>query len=138
VTASEHGSADTPAGPADSEGERRRAAGLSYAQAGELAGVSARTARRRVSDPPFATELASRRAARVSDVTGRLLVGADRAVQVLLEALESPVTGERLRAADLVLSMSRRFRADCDVDRRLSSLEAAAAPTAGAARGGTG
>lgn len=136
VTSPNDGPDDRPVNPAgDGEADRRRAAGdevlldalasgLSYIEAGELAGVSARTARRRVSDAPFATELARRRAARVSDVTGMLLVGSDRAVQVLLEALESGVTGERLRAAELVLNMSRRFRSDSDVDLRLAALEA--------------
>ena len=74
----------------DTETERRRAAGddvlldalaagLSYVEAGALAGVSARTARRRLTDPDFASHLARRRAARVSDVTGRLTVGSERA-----------------------------------------------------------
>ncbi len=123
----------------ETETERRRAAGddvlldalaagLSYVEAGALAGVSARTARRRLTDHDFASHLARRRAARVSDVTGRLTVGSERAVQVLLDALDSEVGGERLRAAELVLNMGRRFRGDSDVDLRLSTLEAGRLP----------
>ena len=119
----------------DSERQYRRAAGdevlldalatgLSYLDAGVLAGLSARTVRRRMTDPSFAAELARRRAMRVSDVTGRLLSVSGRAVQVLVELLDSQVTGERLRSAELILNLGRRFRSDSDVDARLVALEA--------------
>jgi len=124
------------AGDADgTEADRRRAAGdevlldalatgLSYLEAGEIAGLSARTVRRRLTAPDFAAELARRRAMRVSDVTGRLVAASERAVQVLLELLESQVAGERLRSAELILNMGRRFRGDTDIDVWLSTLEA--------------
>jgi len=133
------------AGDADgTEADRRRAAGdevlldalatgLSYLEAGELAGLSARTVRRRLTAPDFAAELARRRAMRVSDVTGRLVAASERAVQVLLELLESQVAGERLRSAELILNMGRRFRSDTDIDVRLSTWEAR--PAQVAARG---
>ncbi len=133
------------AGDADgTEADRRReagdevlldalATGLSYLEAGELAGLSARTVRRRMTAPDFAAELARRRAMRVSDVTGRLVAASERAVQVLLELLESQVAGERLRSAELILNMGRRFRSDTDIDVRLSTLEAR--PAQVAARG---
>ncbi len=133
------------AGDADgTEADRRRAAGdevlldalatgLSYLEAGELAGLSARTVRRRLTAPDFAAELARRRAMRVSDVTGRLVAASERAVQVLLELLESQVAGERLRSAELILNMGRRFRSDTDIDVRLSTLEGR--PAQVAARG---
>lgn len=133
------------AGDADgTEADRRRAAGdevlldalatgLSYLEAGEFAGLSARTVRRRLTAPDFAAELARRRAMRVSDVTGRLVAASERAVQVLLELLESQVAGERLRSAELILNMGRRFRSDTDIDVRLSTLEAR--PAQVAARG---
>jgi len=124
-----------------SETDRRRAAGdevlldalatgLSYLEAGELAELSARTVRRRLTAPDFAAELARRRAMRVSDVTGRLVAASERAVQVLLELLESQVAGERLRSAELILNMGRRFRSDTDIDVRLSTLEARPAQVA--------
>lgn len=127
----------------DSERQHRRAAGdevlldalatgLSYLDAGVLAGLSARTVRRRMTDPSFAAELARRRAMRVSDVTGRLLSVSGRAVQVLVELLDSQVTGERLRSAELILNLGRRFRGDSDVDARLVALEA---PSQNAAAG---
>jgi len=133
------------AGDADgTEADRRRAAGdevlldalatgLSYLEAGEFAGLSARTVRRRLTAPDFAAELARRRAMRVSDVTGRLVAASERAVQVLLELLESQVAGERLRSAELILNMGRRFRSDTDIDVRLSTLEGR--PAQVAARG---
>ncbi len=138
--AAEPGSPEDGSGQGDeTEADRRRAAGdevlldalaagLSYVEAGALAGVSGRTARRRLTDPGFASALARRRAARVSDVTGRLTVGSERAVQVLLDALDSEVAGERLRAAELILNLGRRFRMDTDVDLRLATLEAGRPP----------
>lgn len=119
----------------DSEQQRRRAAGdevlldalatgLSYLDAGVLAGLSARTVRRRMTDPRFAAELARRRSMRVSDVTGTLLSVSGRAVQVLIDLLDSQVAGERLRSAELILNLGRRFRTDTDVDARLAALEA--------------
>lgn len=100
------------------------AAGLSYESAGALGGVSARTVRRRVSDVGFAAEVARRRSARVELITGRLTGLCERALQVLENCLDSDRPGDQLRAAEMVLTMTRRFRADSDVHARLAALEA--------------
>jgi hypothetical protein len=48
------------------------AAGLTHAEAGELAGVSAKTVQRRLRDDVFAAEVGRRRAEQVERITGRL------------------------------------------------------------------
>jgi hypothetical protein len=100
------------------------ARGTRYAAAGEAAGVSERTVRRRMSEPAFAAEVAQRRTQYVNTVTGTLLAGADRAVAVLLNALDSGDSAEQLRAAQLTLGLVRRYHADSDIEARLTALEA--------------
>lgn len=130
------------------EAERRRAvadelilealaAGVAYADAGSAAGVSARTVRRRMADPLFAAELARRRAVRVSDLTGQMMGLGARAVSVLGEALEAEAVGDRLRAANLILTALRRYRADGDLELRLTALEKGTGTFPAAAEGET-
>ncbi len=99
------------------------AAGSGYADAAATAGVSARTVRRRMTDPLFAAELARRRAVRVSDLTGQMMGLGARAIAVLGEALDAESVGDRLRAANLILTSLRRYRADGDLELRLTALE---------------
>jgi hypothetical protein len=97
--------------------------GSSYAEAGDLAGVSARTVRRRMSDPTFSAEVAKRRNERLGVVSGRLSQLAERALDVLEGALASERAGEALRAADMVLSLDRRYREQVDFAARLLAVE---------------
>jgi hypothetical protein len=99
------------------------AAGRPYVEAGQAAGLSERTVRRRMAEAGFAAEVARRRSLHVSDVAGVLLASATYAVQVVLECLESEKPADRLRAAELMLTLVRRFHADADVDARLAALE---------------
>lgn len=99
------------------------AAGSAYETAASAAGVSARTVRRRMTDLLFAAELARRRAVRVSDLTGQMMNLGARAVSVLGEALEAEAVGDRLRAANLILTSLRRYRSDGDLELRLTALE---------------
>ena len=101
------------------------AAGRTYADAGVLAGVSERTVRRRVSDPTFAADVAQRRSQYVLAVSGRLLKSADRAVDVILAALEdADGWSQRLKAAELLLTQLRRFTPDPQIEARLAGIEA--------------
>ena len=117
------------------ESERRRAAademviealatGSTYREAADLAGVSARTVRRRMEGVEFTARVARRRAEFLNTVTGRLAAMPDLAVDALQVALLAGTTTERLRAADMVLAQSRRFTADTDVSQRLVAVEA--------------
>lgn len=135
----------TGAEAGSSEASRRReaadevilealAGGSSYSEAALTANVSARTVRRRMTDPAFAAELARRRALRVSDLTGRILSLGERAIAVLGEALDADSVTDRMRAANLILTSLRRYRADGDVDLRLTVLEASPASALGSQR----
>lgn len=118
------------------EGAARRAAqqelavealarGCSYAQAGELAGVTAKTIQRWMRDGAFARLLSERRGDRLSQVTGLLLDATTEAVAVLRrECREAERASDRLRAASLLLTLAPRLHDRLDVDARLAEVEA--------------
>ena len=98
------------------------ARGLSYSQAGELAGASARTVRRRMTDEAFAREVRTRRTERVSAVTGQLVTGSEEAVGVLMQCLGAEEDGVRIRAATLLLQHSERYRAQSDLQAEVAEI----------------
>ncbi len=100
------------------------AAGMSFPAAGEMAGCSARTVSRRMSDPEFVLRVSRRRGERVRAITGQLTALADDALTTIRMVLEGGERdADRLRAAHLVLSHLGRFRADTDLEERLAELE---------------
>lgn len=101
------------------------AAGQTYAEAAAIAGVSARTVRRRMSEPEFAREVSTRRGEHMAVVTGQLLSAGPDAVAVLREALSCDQAPVRLRAAQLLLSLGAKSRAVTDWESRLAAVEAA-------------
>lgn len=102
------------------------AEGLSYVAAGQLARVSARTVRRRMSDGGLGALVAERRSQRAGQVTGVLVGLAGRAVATLGDCLAAERPADRIRAAQVVLSELHRFRDQVDLEERLCQLEAAA------------
>lgn len=103
------------------------AEGRSYEEAAALAGCSSKTIQRRLRDPEFALAVLDRRRERVRIITGLLVGASERAVAVLTEAMASPKTADRLRAAGMLLGQGRRFHldeVDNELPRRLSILEA--------------
>lgn len=141
TTASDEGKNDAPASKAEAQNEillAALAAGRPYVDAAQAAGLSERTVRRRMAEAAFAAEVARRRSLHVSNVAGMLLASAGRAVEVVLECLESDKPADRLRAAELMLTLVRRFHADADVDARLTALEASAENHGAAAEGPDG
>ena len=101
------------------------ARGSSYGQAGNLAGVTAKTVQRWMQDRAFSRQLADRRGARLSEVTGLLLDATTDAVAVIhRECLEAEKASDRLRAASLLLTLSTRMRDKLDVETRLGEVEA--------------
>jgi hypothetical protein len=105
--------------------------GMSYPAAGELANVSARTVRRRVSDPVFAARVQQRRGQRVGEVTGLLAGLARRAVATLAGCMDAERPSDRIRAAQAVLGELHRFRDQHDLEERLRLLEQQAFQPAG-------
>ena len=126
-----------PSGPltdADRPGENRFdpidevlieaiAAGATYAEAGPLVGLSARSVRRRMTAEDFASAVETRRHERMSQITGALMDASQQAVQILLAGLEEEGVYQRMRAAQLVLSMSLRFRSVGKLEQRVAALE---------------
>ena len=98
------------------------ARGLSYGRAGELAGVSPRTVRRRMADEAFAREVRTRRTERVSAVTGQLVTASEEAVGVLMQCLGAEKDGVRIRAATLLLQHSERYRAQSDLQADVAEI----------------
>ncbi len=107
------------------------ARGLTYAAAGELARVSARTVRRRVSDATFATRVAQRRGERLGEVTGALAGLAERAVAALGDCLDAARPADRIRAANSVLSQLHHFSDAVDLEHRLREVEQTPGDTSG-------
>ena len=105
------------------------AAGASYSEAADLASVSERTVRRRMSEVAFGAEVARHRSERVNVITGRLAQLSEVALDVLEGALDTESVSLRLKAAEMVLSLSRRYLADLDVAARLLAVESAVAGT---------
>jgi hypothetical protein len=99
-----------------------------------LAHVSARTVRRRMSDPEFAARVHQRRGQRVGEVTGVLVGLARRAVATLEACMDAERPSDRIRAAQAVLGELHRFRDQHDLEDRLLLLEQAAFQPAGTDR----
>lgn len=83
------------------------AGGMSVRAAGEVAGMSERTAYRRWARPEVRREVAALRAVVLQEAVGRLTAGATRAAEVLLELLESEDEKVRLSAAGRLPELRR-------------------------------
>lgn len=97
--------------------------GATYAEAGREAGMSERTVARWMTDAAFARAVSHARAEQMSVATGQITSLAPDAVAALRASLASEVPGERLRAAQLVLSWSARLRRDGELEARLVEVE---------------
>jgi len=86
------------------------ASGRSYAEAGKLADVSARTVARRMAEPAFARLVRDRRDEEVQCVAGQLSAMAGTAVMSIASCLEDEQAKTRLAAAKLVLELVLKFR----------------------------
>jgi hypothetical protein len=119
--------------PADAVIAAALASGASHARAGEAAGCSPATVKRRLAEPAFRAhveELRSDHVGRVEQRLGRLSGRALDALEALLADADAPA--QRLGAARAVLSGLLDYTAAGEVERRLAELEARlAAPTAG-------
>jgi len=99
-------------------------AGSSYSTAGELAGVSARTVRRRTTDPMFRSELARRRSLQTLELSGQIASLHRRAVDALSSSLDDESRAVRLRAAIAILNTGSRLRTEVKVEERMAATEA--------------
>ncbi len=99
------------------------ASGATYAEAAELAHISARTVRRRMADEEFARRVSAARAERVAAVTGRLTEVAFEAVETLRQGLTAARSVDQIRAAHEILVLGLRYRSDHELEGRLSAVE---------------
>jgi len=100
------------------------AAGATHRAAGEAAGLSERTVRRRLESPEFAAHVANERTKLVTRVADGLTGLTLEAVETLRSLLSSEVTpAVRCRAAQGILAASRIWRDASEMEDRLQELE---------------
>jgi hypothetical protein len=101
------------------------AAGSSVDDAAQTAGVSSRTAYRRLADPSFARRLAQARDELISAALGELVECASEAVATLRALLAASDERVRLGAAKSTLEQLLRLRETLALSQRLAALERA-------------
>jgi hypothetical protein len=101
------------------------ASGSSVERAAKAAGLSIRTAYRRLADPGFAARLAQARDELLLAALGELAVCASEAVATLRELLSAPDDRIRLAAAKSTLEQLLRLRETLTLSQRMATLERA-------------
>jgi hypothetical protein len=101
----------------------RLAAGATVEQAANAAGLSARTAYRRLADPVFTRRLAQARDELISSALGELVECASEAVATLRALLSASDERVRLGAAKSTLEQLLRLRETLTLSQRLAVLE---------------
>ena len=101
----------------------RLAAGATVEQAANAAGLSARTAYRRLADPAFTRRLAQARDELISSALGELVECASEAVATLRALLSASDERVRLGAAKNTLEQLLRLRETLTLSQRLAVLE---------------
>lgn len=99
------------------------AAGRRYAEAADVAGVSERTVRRRMSDADFARAVSVRRGELVGALTGQLVSAGQDAITVLQGCLHSDNAAAQIRAAHLLLTLGSQLRHTHELEQRIAALE---------------
>jgi hypothetical protein len=100
------------------------ASGRTVVDAARAAGVSERTARRRVQDPDFGALVGRLRAEMVQRATGLLLDAASEATAALRRNLTCGQPAGEVRAASVILDHLLRLREHGEFEERLRALEA--------------
>jgi hypothetical protein len=108
------------------------AAGRTVQRAAEAAGVSERTAHRRLKDPSFKRQVAECRARVLDETLGALTEATTSAVAVMAELLaEGNAPKVRLAAAKAIIDSQLRVSQLVDLERRVLELEERAAAEGG-------
>lgn len=103
------------------------AAGKPVIEAAALAGMSERSAWRRIADPDVPRAVRELRTRMVERAVGRLTDGLSDAVDTLRISLTSETEAIRLRAATAILDQAAKWRVAEELDQRVAALEAALA-----------
>jgi len=101
------------------------ASGATHREAGDAAGMSERTVRRRLEQPEFRAQVSTRRDELVTRTTDRLTGLTTTAVDTLASLISSAETpaGVKLRAAMGILAVHRVWRDATEMENRLRLLE---------------
>jgi len=99
------------------------AGGKTIKEAAKLAGISQRTATRRLSDPAFRRQIAEARAELMEKALGKLASAAAEAVDTLRKLLKAEAESARLGAARSIIELAGRLRASVELEERLRALE---------------
>lgn len=101
------------------------AAGSTVQEAAKQAGVSQRTAYRRLSDPRFRRRVAEARADMLACAVGALAEASTEAAATLRRLLEADSETVRLGACRAILELGVRLRESEQLEQRIATLEAA-------------
>lgn len=101
------------------------ARGQTASQAARMAGVSVRTAFRRLEDPVFQDDVRKCRSRIVDGASGALAATMKRATRTLRGLLDDNHPTVRLGAARAVLEVSQRLHETVQIEQRLAELEEA-------------
>ena len=99
------------------------AQGKTHAEAGRIAGMSARTVRRRLQDDDFGARVEQARAEVTSAAAAQLAGLYPRAIGALSDLLDDKEGSVRLRAAQAVLKAGPELKAHTDFEQRLLEIE---------------
>lgn len=103
------------------------ATGTSVREAATSAGVSERTAYRRLRDPVFRRRVSEIRTSFLNEAVGRLSEAANEAVSTLKSLLTSSSDSVRLSASRAILELGPKLREQAELEERITALERAAA-----------
>jgi hypothetical protein len=101
------------------------AQGQTTGQAAKVGGVTGRTVLRWLEDDDFRQEIADTRTDLMRLAVGRLAAGAAKAVDTLVDALDTEKGQARVMAAKVLLESSLALRESLDLEERLAAIEAA-------------
>jgi len=113
-------------------------AGMTYAEAGDLAGVSARSVRRLMSDESFRSEVRLLRVERSTRLSDRLSELGGAALRILAELMEDDNPAVRMRAVQTALTLGSRARREVEMSERIDLLERSVEGWVGSGTSGEG
>ena len=115
---------DSPRKKAEEKLVLTLACGATAESAARECGVSARTVRRRLSDPSFRQQLQMLRADMLQRIAGALVAATSEAMRTLLELMKPAVANNtRLGAARTVMENAMKLREFTEIEARLAALE---------------
>jgi len=102
------------------------AAGAKVEDAARSAGMSGRTAYRRLEDPAFRRRVSEARGQALERALGRLADTSGAAAETLAALLSAESETARLGAARSILELGSKLRESAELEARIAALEAAA------------